>query len=243
MQAYLCSCNRRCRIYLSPNCCLGGLKERHSSIPLASRVLDLWRRLIARMLLNCETNGSKAAAQFLNESYSQLIDNHSRFGQLKSWGWRSVFAVYVQQTMRYVYLTRKQFESVPKLPRPTIEMTDEYDVQDAFHAILKLFFDDVRTETWTPEYAANQKRIDFVLPDFAIAIEAKHTRGSLTQSSVADQLIIDKEYYRKETSCKHLICLVYDPNLRLRSPRALEKDLSSDDSSFRVTVIVCPHGK
>jgi hypothetical protein len=137
----------------------------------------------------------------------------------------------------------KQPGTKVKAPRPTISMNDEYDVQDAFHAILKLFFEDVRTETWTPEYAANQKRIDFVLPDFSIAIEAKHTRDSLTQSSVADQLIIDMKYYRQETSCNHLICFVYDPKLRLRNPLALEKDLSPDDSAFRVTVIVCPHGK
>jgi hypothetical protein len=130
-----------------------------------------------------------------------------------------------------------------KLPRPTIKMDDEYDVQDAFHAILTLFFDDVRAEPWTPQYAANQNRIDFVLPDFDIAIELKHTRDKLTQRDVADQLIIDERYYRLHGNCKHLVCLVYDPNLKLKSPTALEKDLTRTDDDFKVTVVVCPQGR
>ncbi|WP_158231113.1 PD-(D/E)XK nuclease domain-containing protein [Rhodopirellula bahusiensis] len=31
-------------------------------------------------------------------------------------------------------------------------MMFERDVQDAFHATLRLFFDDVRAEPWTPPY-------------------------------------------------------------------------------------------
>ncbi len=137
----------------------------------------------------------------------------------------------------------KQPGTTDRLPRPTIAMDDEYDVQDAFHAILRLFFDDVRAEPWTPSYADNQNRIDFVLPDHEIAIEVKHTGDRLTQRHIADQLIIDERYYRHETEYKHLVCLVYDPNLRLKNAVALEKDLKSEDEKFRVSVIVCPQGK
>ena len=34
--------------------------------------------------------------------------------------------------------------------RTTIEINDEYDVQDLFHALLTLYFDDIRDEEWTP---------------------------------------------------------------------------------------------
>ena len=34
--------------------------------------------------------------------------------------------------------------------RPTLEITDEYDVQDLLHAVLRIFFDDVRPEEWVP---------------------------------------------------------------------------------------------
>ncbi|QDT13403.1 hypothetical protein [Planctomycetes bacterium K23_9] len=137
----------------------------------------------------------------------------------------------------------KQTGTTERLPRSTIEMVDEYDVQDAFHAILRLFFDDVRAEPWTPSYAGNQNRIDFVLPDHKIAIEVKHTGSRLTQRHVADQLIIDSRYYRHETDYTHLICFVYDPELRLKNAVALEKDLASEDHDFSVSVVVCPQGK
>ena len=150
-----------------------------------------------------------------------------------------LFARQLQRRRKDVKVPRKK----EKQPRPTIVMNDEYDVQDALHAILCLFFDDVRDETWTPSYADNQNRIDFVLPAFEIAIEVKHTGSSLTQRKIADQLIIDKEYYRQDTTCKHLICFVFDPELRLKNPVAIENDLSVGDDKFAVIVIISPKGK
>jgi hypothetical protein len=43
--------------------------------------------------------------------------------------------------------------------RTPFEIEDEYDVQDVFHALLKLFFDDVRPEEYTPSYAGAAKGI------------------------------------------------------------------------------------
>lgn len=42
--------------------------------------------------------------------------------------------------------------------RPTIEIKDEYDVQDLFHAVLLLDFPDVRKEEWNPSYAGGGRR-------------------------------------------------------------------------------------
>ena len=47
--------------------------------------------------------------------------------------------------------------------RATISITDEYDVQDLLGALLKLHFTDVRPEEWTPSYAGNASRMDFLL--------------------------------------------------------------------------------
>ncbi len=185
---------------------------------------SIHRRLISRLDETCRTPATEYDAARLIE---QLARNFP------------LFARQIQQRRKDV----KQSGTKQRLPRPTIEMVDEYDVQDALHAILRLFFEDVRAEPWTPSYADNQNRIDFVLPDHQIAIEVKHTGGRLTQRHIADQLIIDARYYRQDTSCKQLICLVYDPNLRLKNAVALEKDLSCEDEDFRVCVIVCPHGK
>jgi hypothetical protein len=48
--------------------------------------------------------------------------------------------------------------------RAMLEVTDEYDVQDLFHALLMIHFDDVRKEEWVPSYAGGASRMDFLLP-------------------------------------------------------------------------------
>ncbi|ODS32894.1 MAG: hypothetical protein SCARUB_02000 [Candidatus Scalindua rubra] len=47
--------------------------------------------------------------------------------------------------------------------RPTLEIEDEYDVQDLLHSLLKIYFDDIRVEEWVPSYAGSSSRIDFLL--------------------------------------------------------------------------------
>lgn len=126
--------------------------------------------------------------------------------------------------------------------RATIAFDDEYDVQDALHALLKLHFDDVRAEEWTPSYAGSASRIDFLLKREQIVIEAKMTRKGLGQKELANQLIIDKERYRAHPDCKTLICFVYDPHHQCPNPAALEDDVGADGPPLRVLVVVAPSG-
>ena len=126
--------------------------------------------------------------------------------------------------------------------RDTVKFDDEYDVQDALHAILRLHFEDVRAEEWTPSYAGNSSRMDFLLKREHIVVEAKMTRKSLRQKDVAEQLIQDKERYRSHPECRELICFVYDPAHFLTNPTALEDDLSTAEPKLSTTVIVSPKG-
>jgi hypothetical protein len=126
--------------------------------------------------------------------------------------------------------------------RPALEVKDEYDVQDLLHAILKLHFDDVRPEEWTPSYAGNASRVDFLLPGERILIEAKMTRANMGQREVVDQLTIDRARYEMAPNVDHLVCLVYDPIRRCTNPTAIESDLARTDGRLRVTVVVCPRG-
>lgn len=41
---------------------------------------------------------------------------------------------------------------------PTIDVRDEYDVQDLMHGLLRAFFEDIRPEEWTPSYFPAQNR-------------------------------------------------------------------------------------
>jgi hypothetical protein len=109
--------------------------------------------------------------------------------------------------------------------RPTVEVLDEYDVQDLLHAVLKLHFRDIREEENGPSYAGTSSRMDFLLKDEQIVIEVKKTRDGLTDKQVGQQLILDIAYYANHPNCKKLICFVYDPQGRIKNPRGLEKDI------------------
>jgi REase_DpnII-MboI len=126
--------------------------------------------------------------------------------------------------------------------RSPFTVNDEYDVQDLMHAILRLHFDDVRPEEWTPSYAGNSSRIDFLLPRERTIVEVKMTRQGLGQRDVADELIIDIARYAKAPNVDSLICFVYDPQRRCPNPAALENDLTQRVGSLRVVAVVCPHG-
>lgn len=127
--------------------------------------------------------------------------------------------------------------------RPTLDVDDEYDVQDLIHALLKLFFEDIRPEEWTPSYAGKSSRMDFLLKNHRTVIEIKKTRKGLGAKEVGTQLIDDIVRYRKHSDCKVLICFVYDPEGRITNPRGLENDLSHQDKDIEVKILIRPTGK
>ena len=126
--------------------------------------------------------------------------------------------------------------------RDTLRIGDEYDVQDALHALLRLHFDDVRPEEVTPSVGGKSGRMDFLLKPERIVIEAKMTRKGLDQKKVGDELIIDMRRYQSHPDVRTLICLVYDPDGYCKSPAVLESDLSTTEGKLRTVVIVCPKG-
>lgn len=117
---------------------------------------------------------------------------------------------------------------------------DEYDVQDLMHALLRIDFDDVRAEEWSPSYAAGASRIDFLLKRERIVLEIKKTRPSLKARELADQLMVDIARYARHPDCEALVCFVYDPELRIGNPAALEDDLSGTREGRDVRVIIAP---
>ncbi len=121
--------------------------------------------------------------------------------------------------------------------RNTITIKDEYDVQDLLHALLKVDFDDIRPEEWTPSYAGGAVRMDFLLKEFDTVIEVKMTRNSMTSKTLGEELIVDIEKYQCHPDCKKLYCFVYDPEMRLGNPIGLKKDLESKHKDFLHVII------
>ena len=120
--------------------------------------------------------------------------------------------------------------------RETLDISDEYDVQDLLHSLLYLYFDDIRPEEWTPSYAGKCARQDFLLKDDNIVIEVKKTRKGLSTKEIGDQLINDIARYQSHPNCKTLICFVYDPEERISNPIGIEKDLTKKHNDLDVIV-------
>ncbi len=124
--------------------------------------------------------------------------------------------------------------------RHTLEVEDEYDVQDLFRCLLSLYFDDIRNEEWVPSYAGGASRVDFLLPEIDTIIEIKKTRKSMSTKELGEQLIVDIAKYKKHPQCRQLVCFVYDPEARITNPRGLESDLNNCDKDIDVQTFIVP---
>lgn len=148
----------------------------------------------------------------------------------------------VRKICSQFHLVAKQLGDYRHENRNTITITDEYDVQDLLHALLKIFFNDIRSEEYTPSYAGKSSRIDFLIKREKIAIEIKKTREGLIGKQIADQLFIDIERYKKShPSCEYLFCFVYDPENLIQNPIGFEKDINEKHKG-EAEVLVCPKG-
>jgi hypothetical protein len=137
---------------------------------------------------------------------------------------------------RIVRKLRKRHNS-----RSTLDVQDEYDIQDLLNALLSLKFDDVRREEWTPSYAGGSSRIDFLLKNEQIVIEVKAARKNLTDKEIGEQLLVDIDRYRGHQDCKLLVCFVYDPEGWISNPDGLTGDLGKKTSnSIKVISYVFP---
>lgn len=123
--------------------------------------------------------------------------------------------------------------------RTTVDVQDEYDVQDLLYAILQLFFEDIRKEEWIPSYAGSSSRMDFLLKNEKIVIEVKKTRNTMKDKDLGEQLIIDIEKYKAHPDCNQLVCFVYDPEGRIVNPVGIVNDLEENNKEF-VKVYINP---
>jgi REase_DpnII-MboI len=124
--------------------------------------------------------------------------------------------------------------------RPTLDVQDEYDVQDLVHSLLCLHFIDVRPEEYAPSYAGKASRMDFLLKQESIVLELKMTRSGLGAKELSTQLIEDIERYKTHPDCQALVCFVYDPAGLIPNPRGIEADLKRDGGPFPVRVLIRP---
>jgi len=206
--------------------------------------LDIDQELLRRVLLEPIATNDLVRASILYQAIRRASNDRLESDLAATWQvgrpTQDAIAIVTNLCRRFHQFARQL--QVRHKRRPTVKFDDEYDVQDALHAILRLHFEDVRAEEWTPSYAGNASRMDFLLKRERVVVEAKMTRESLKQRDVAEELIQDKERYRSHPDCRELICFVYDPGHFLANPTALENDLSTKETDLSTVVIVSPKG-
>lgn len=124
--------------------------------------------------------------------------------------------------------------------RATLDVEDEFDVQDLMHALLRLHFDDIATEEWTPSYANGAHRVMFLLDDGQLVLIVKKTRTGLSGKDLTGQLRADVEYCHTIKQKATLLCFVYDPEGRIGNPRGLETDVTRITDQLTVDVFIAP---
>lgn len=125
--------------------------------------------------------------------------------------------------------------------RQSVLIKDEYDVQYLLGALLKLYFNDIRSEEYSPSNSGANSRLDFVLKDEKIIIETKMTNEHLKVKSLGDELLIDIGRYKAYSNCKTLVIFIYDKGDYIPNKPGLIYDLEKHSTSeMNVSVIVVP---
>jgi hypothetical protein len=133
--------------------------------------------------------------------------------------------------------------------RPTIKIDDEYDVQDLLHALLHLYFADIRSEVTLPQFAGQNSRVDFVLKQEKIMIEVKiisqkeekKTSPKTKDKQLGTQLIDDIPRYKQYQDASTLIFFIYDPDNLMSNPQGIIDDIEThSNNDFLVKVFIYP---
>ena len=110
-------------------------------------------------------------------SWSRRNSRYRAQATMKTLSWSSGSAAVFGEFL--FPLARRQRDRHP------IVMEDGDHVQDFLHGLLRVCLDDVRPEDFSPERAGARSRIDFVLKQERIVVEAKMTRAGLGAAEVS----------------------------------------------------------
>jgi hypothetical protein len=119
-----------------------------------------------------------------------------------------------------------------------LSFRSEYDLQDLLHALLRPWVADIRPEEFTPSYAGSSTRMDFLLPAHELVIELKLVRDHAHARQIGKELIIDIEHYGAHPGCRHLWCVIYDPDRLILNVAGLVSDLEGERRSPKGSVMV-----
>jgi len=126
--------------------------------------------------------------------------------------------------------------------REPLVIKDEYDVQYLLSALLKLHFDDVRKEEFSPSNSGANTRLYFVLKEEKIIVETKMTNEKMSTKTLGEELLIDISRYKSYPDCTDLVIFVYDKGDYINNKRGFTADLEKQSTpEMKVTIVIIPN--
>lgn len=107
-------------------------------------------------------------------------------------------------------------------------ITDEYDVQDLFFALVLPTVSDIVEEDPAPKIAGKSSRLDFTSKTARLGFEIKHVKSTHHADTVREEILIDERTYQEHPYIDTVVVFVYDPasHIPLHERKAFEADLS-----------------
>lgn len=125
---------------------------------------------------------------------------------------------------------------------PHFDIKDEYDVQDILYVIIKSIFPEMKDEDAIAKVGGKATRIDFILREDGILIEAKMIKEKdANEINFIEELKIDFESYHQCPWIKKLFCFVYDPYKKTKDIanfNDLNGNRTKGNHSYNVELIV-----
>lgn len=94
----------------------------------------------------------------------------------------------------------------------SLDISDEYDVQDILYVMLKGSFSTLQYEDPTPKDGLTSARADFVISDLNTYIETKYISTKGSEKTIQDECLLDIQKYGIQENCYKIIFFIYDPN-------------------------------
>lgn len=129
----------------------------------------------------------------------------------------------------------------PRKGKKSYAISDEYDVQDLLHAVLRAHLKySVQEDPLAKVAAARSGRIDISVEDLGILIEVKYVRSPKDQKAIFDDFSRDLVLYAAWKPLKTLLYVIYNSS-DLADPEALQKLGGSKeiaDKRFDVRIVL-----
>lgn len=120
-------------------------------------------------------------------------------------------------------------------------ISDEYDVQDLLHGLIRGYLKySVQEDTLPKSAGVRSSRVDISIEELGVLIEVKYARQPADQKRIFDELSQDLKQYAKWPHLKTLIALVYNADV-LKDGDALKKESGEqtiDGRKFRLEIVL-----